>query len=86
MIDLQSELYEVVEIKKKTGAELFKNVKVGDRLRFSMEIEHTGRASGGGVFASSVYILNVTQDRGAWKTQSQLVNILKNNFEIKQVQ
>ena len=83
MIPLKSTPYKVIEIKAKTKAHFFEKVVVGDILEFEMEVEHTGRASRGGTYASDVLITNVTTGKRVWKTQSQLTNILSRSFAIE---
>jgi len=81
---LKSNTYKIVSIKKKTKAQVFEKFQVGDLIQFEMEIEHAGRASGGGVYASDVRTVNLTQGIAKRKSQSQLVSIL-DNFEIEVV-
>lgn len=85
MILLKSNPFKVIEIKKSTKAEMFRNVEVGDILGFEMSIKHSGRSSGGGVYASNVYITNITKNDYIHKTQSELTNILNRCFVLEEM-
>jgi hypothetical protein len=84
-IKLTSVAYKIARIKKKTRARVFEDFREGDIIRFVMLIEHAGRASGGGCYASTVTVENVTQGTSVAKTQSELTNLLRVIFEIEPV-
>ncbi|AKC02712.1 hypothetical protein CPT_Stills84 [Bacillus phage Stills] len=82
-IPLISQQYKVTEIKAKTKAYFFEHVEVGDILEFQMFMSHSGRGRSG-TYASDVLTINVTKNgMQAYKTQSQLSNILSRCFEIE---
>lgn len=84
-IPLNSAEYVVVEIKAKTRAEMFAGIEVGDRLMFTMNMKHTGQASGGGAYASVVHSKNVTKGTTTAKSQSETINIVERCFVLKEV-
>lgn len=76
-MELWSDLYVVKKIKKKTKARIFGDIKVGDRLMFSMDIQSVQGASGGGKYASYVTVLNLTQRTSdASKSQTEIAKYL----------
>jgi hypothetical protein len=83
MVELRSKPHKVTKIKAKTNAKMFKDVKEGDLLCFSMELKHKASASGGGVYASYVRVENVTQGASVYKSQSELTNILSRVYELE---
>jgi hypothetical protein len=83
MMLLQSKTLTIKTINKKTKAKFFEDVSVGDLLQVSMELRHTGSASGGGTYASYLTIKNLSNGTSTINSQSQLVNNLK-NFEIEE--
>lgn len=83
-IVLYSDIYEVVT-KGKTRAKLFKDMKTGDRIRFSMVIQNQTGSSGGGNYATDIEIENLTQGTSGDKSQSVLSNLLNNGVVLKKV-
>ncbi|MGG1263755.1 hypothetical protein [Brevibacillus laterosporus] len=85
-ITMTSVVLEIVEIKNKTKAKFFKDVEVGDKLCFSVDMEHSGSASGGGVYATYVKVENLSKGTYAYKSQSEMVNILSRLFELRRTE
>lgn len=73
-IKLKSAVYEVLEIKSKTKAEMFKNLKVGDTIRFDVEIKKAGRNSG--TYATYIRAINTGSRESTKKSFNQLPDIL----------
>lgn len=86
MVELRSRPHVVSEIKAKTRAEMFKNVKVGDVLVFSTELSYKSGASGGGTYATYIRVDNLTSGEHSYKSQSELVGILRRLFELKEAE
>jgi len=84
-IVLKSSPYRVTKINVKTRANMFKNVKVGDTLVFSTELEYTSGASGGGNYATYIFVSNLTRGEYTYKSQSELISILRRVFELEEV-
>lgn len=63
-IELTSATYRVTAIVKKTKANLFQDIRVGDLIRFESTLKYAGRASRG-AYASYVSVVNVTQGTSA---------------------
>lgn len=83
MIKLCSMPHKVTEIKTKTRAEMFKNIQINDVLVFSTELSYQSGASGGGCYATYVRVDNITRGEHTYKSQSELVGILKRVFELE---
>lgn len=81
---LKSSVYEVVEIKKKTKAKLFGDIKVGDLLQFETRIKHVGGASNG-IYATYIKTTNLTQKTSGSKSQTETVKYL-DYFELIEVE
>jgi acyl-CoA hydrolase len=84
MIEMKSEAQVVMKIKKKTKAVFFKDVEVGDSLRFKTYLKNVGRSSHG-TYASTVTVENLSKRTSdSSKSQSQIANIL-HNFELEEM-
>ena len=59
----------------RTGAEFFKDIKVGDELQFSTPLKSPGR--GRGLYATYVEVKNLTQNTKTSRSLSCMVNQLK---------
>lgn len=84
MIRLSSEIYKIKAIKKKTRAAGFAELQVGDAIRFSLDLSNTTNY-GAGNYATDIMIYDLKRGSYIHKTQSQLVNILRNSFELEAV-
>lgn len=84
-IVLTSKTYVITTINRKTRAEGFRDWRVGDFVRFHTEMESAGRASGGGVYASTFEAENVTQGTVITKSQTQMAGMFgkRGTFEIQ---
>lgn len=76
-----SNTFKITKVKAKTKARLFKDVKEGDVLTFSMSIENT--TSGRGNYATTI---DVVKSGGSieWFSQSELSNVLNRCFELEE--
>lgn len=83
-ITMSSEVFEVTKILKKTKAMFFEDIKVGDKLQFSADIEYVG-TSRGRSYAVCIQILNLTQIEKAYKTFNELPKFL-DYFELCELQ
>ena len=79
-IILQSKILEIVEVKKKTKAKMFANLKIGDKIQLSIPVESAGR--NGGTYASYIKAQNMATEECSYNSFNQLPSILK-NFEFK---
>jgi hypothetical protein len=82
MILLESCFYKVVKIKKKTKACMFKDLKIGDELQFSIPIQSAG--SNRGTYASYIKIACITNGNYTTKSFNQIGSCL-NNFELEEL-
>lgn len=73
----------VTAIKKKTQAEMLKDVERGDVLQFSIPLKSAGR--GRGTYASDVRIDNVTKGTHTYKTLTIASATVYNSFELMEV-
>jgi len=86
-IVLTSESYRISKIVYKTRAKVFSEFKEGDVIRFETVLTNTTKYSGGGGnMAADIRTVNITQGLSVWKSQSQLVNLLKTAFELTEVE
>ena len=83
-IVLSSDVYKIIDIKGKAKSDTFRDVKVGDLLKFSTSIEHKGGASNG-LYASYIKTYNTTQGTYSVNSQSVLVNTLRKWFVLEKV-
>jgi hypothetical protein len=81
-IKLRSGILTVSKINKKSYASLFKNLKVGDQLMLSIEVEHLG-TSRGRSYASYILIENLGNGETTKDSFNQITPIL-NCFEFKE--
>lgn len=81
-IVLTSDTLEVIEIKKKTKAEMFKSLKVGDKILLSIPVKTAG--SNRGTYASYIKVENLQNGECTYKSFNQIVDIL-NLFEFKAI-
>ena len=76
----ETKIFTIKNIKKKTAAKGFKDLKVGDKIRFYIELDHTAKGRGRGIYASEVVIFG-PQDK--WKnSQNVFINNIS-NFELE---
>lgn len=80
MIILKSKPQIVVQITGKTKAKMFGNLKVGDKVQFSIPIKFAG-SNRGRTYASYVKCINLSTDEYTEMSFNQLPNILE-NFEL----
>jgi hypothetical protein len=70
-IEMRSPYLEVIEIKRKITAELFKDLKVGHKIRLSQIIEK-GRSG----YVAKITVTNDENGKKITKTMHELCNIL----------
>lgn len=70
-IILNSQVLKVKRIVSKTRAQMFKNLKVGDRITLSVKIKRTG------IYAISLNAKNLNTGESVLKTFNQITPILK---------
>lgn len=68
--------YFVAEVKKRTQAKLFKNLKVGDVIEFSVPLKRAG-CSDGRTYASYVVIENLKSSERISKSFNQIARCLE---------
>lgn len=73
----------VKEIKAKTQAKMFKNVKVGDRLRFCLRLGQIARHSG--LHATYIYVYNLTRHEYTRSSMNMLVNTIERAFVLEPI-
>ena len=66
----------------RTGAEFFKDIKVGDELQFYTPLKNPGR--GRGLYATYVTIYNLTQNTATMRSLTDMETRLKKLDLIKQ--
>ena len=81
-IFLKSEILQVRKINKRTKAEMFKELKVGDKITIEIEIKEAGRNKAS--YASYLKITNLKTEEFTYKTFNTLPSILS-NFELGEV-
>lgn len=81
-IKMKSEKYEVIKIKKRTQAKVFKNVEPGDIVQFSIGIERAG--SNSGTYASYITFENLTKKETARKSFNEMPKLIE-NFELAEM-
>ena len=82
-IILESKKLLVLDIKRKTKAKMFRDVKVGDILQLSVPIEYVG-SNRGRSYAVDIKVKNLNSGQVAYKTFNQITSLL-NCFEIKEI-
>ena len=82
-IILESRKLLVLDIKRKTKAKMFCDVKVGDILQLSVLVEHVGSSSGQS-YAVHIKIKNLNSGQVTHKTFNQITSLL-NCFEMREI-
>jgi hypothetical protein len=79
-----SSIYTITNIKRKTNAKMFKNLKIGDKIEFFVPIKP---ADGGyrGTYAMYIAIRNISTSEVALNSFNQLPKILE-SFELEVVE
>jgi hypothetical protein len=72
---MKSEVLTVKKINKKTKAEMFKNIKVGNKILLSIPVESVGRGYRG-TYASYIRIDNLDTDEHTFKSFNEICYIL----------
>jgi hypothetical protein len=75
IIILKSDILIVTKINKKTKAKMFENLKVGDKVEFSVPIKHAG--SNHGTYATYIGIRNVETGEETSSSFNQLPTVLR---------
>ena len=73
---LKSEVMTVWEVNKKTTAAMFKNLKVGSKIKMWIEVDSVGTRRGG-TYAPVITIMNVDTGERAYKTFNEIEQALK---------
>ena len=79
-IILKSKTLEITNIIRKTKAEMFKNLAIGNKIVISVKVESAG--SNRGTYASYMTVENIENGECAYKSFNQINQIL-NCFEFK---
>lgn len=79
-IILKSEVLEVVGIKKKTKTQMFRDLKIGDKILLSIPVETAG--SNRGTYASYIKIENLENGEADYESFNQITRVL-DLFEFK---
>jgi hypothetical protein len=74
-IILNSDVLTISKIIKKSSAKMFEDLKVGDRLKLSIEVERSGRGPNG-IYASYIKVENVDTGAYALKSFNQIESAL----------
>ena len=74
---LESEVFEIKSIKKQTQAKMFKDMIVGDKVQFSIEIKESGFSMSGGRRASYIRCTNLNTYQSVYKSFNELPKIIK---------
>lgn len=83
-IIMKSKKIKVVKVKRKTKAQMFKNLKENDVITFELSIKRAGRSCDTGTYASYIKITNLGTNEYTHKSSNELSNIL-NAFELEEV-
>ena len=83
-IIMKSKKIKVTEIKRKTKAQMFKNLKENDLIIFELSLKRSGRSYDTGTYASYIKITNLSTNESTYKSSNELSNIL-NAFELEEV-
>jgi hypothetical protein len=82
-IELSSGLLKVIAVHKKTNAEVFKNLQVGDVIKMSIPVKPVGtRGSRSGTYAPNIAIRNMKTGEEGVKTFNQMKMLDNFDFEI----
>lgn len=79
-IVLESDTLVVTKINRKTKAKMFENLKVGDKIKFSVPIKYAGRNHGS--YATYILIKNIETGETTHSSFNQLPSIL-DAFELE---
>lgn len=71
-ITLASQPFKITALTRKTRAELFKDAKVGDILRFSLAMTAPGSRTRGGQYATCIRVTNETQSAHAYVSLNEI--------------
>ncbi|HEY5561962.1 MAG TPA: hypothetical protein VIK72_09465 [Clostridiaceae bacterium] len=74
-IILKSDIITVTKINRKTKAKMFENLKVGDKIEFSVPIKHAG--SNRGTYATYIGVRNVETREETSISFNQLPTVLR---------
>ena len=75
-IILQSDIYTVTKINRKSTAKMFKNLKVGSKIHFSIPLKESGR-NGCSVYASYIKVVDLDTGEETFSSFNQLPKILE---------
>lgn len=81
-IYLKSDILVVTKINKKTKAKMFENLKVGDKIEFSVPIKYAGRNHGS--YATYIGVRNVETGEETSSSFNQLPTVLR-AFEFEEL-
>jgi len=81
-IILKSEILEIVNIKKNTKAEMFKDLLIGDKIMLSIPVKYAG--GNRGTYASYIKVENLQNGESVRKSFNQIGTVL-DIFEFKTV-
>jgi ribosomal protein L19 len=81
MITLKSEILKVTKINRKTKAQMFENLKVGDTIQLSVSVKYAGRNRG--TYATYIQIKNIKTGEITHSSFNQIDYIL-DAFEFKE--
>lgn len=84
MITLKSEPLVVEEIKRKTTAKLFKDLKVGDSIALSVQVKHAG-SNRGIAYATYIKTTNLSTGETIGNSFNQLPQLL-DVFKFKDIE
>jgi hypothetical protein len=76
MITLKSNVLKVAKINKSTTAEVFKDLKVGDRILLSIPVTYAGTNTNRGTYASYIKVENLETGQVTYKSFNQLPRFL----------
>lgn len=79
-IYLTSDILTITKINRKTKAKMFENLKVGDKIRFSVPLKYAGRNRG--TYATYIEIMNMKTYEKTHSSFNQLPIIL-DAFELE---
>ena len=77
-IVMTSDIYVVTKVKTNTKAAMFKDLTVGSRLQFSMNI-----STDAGKYANYIKVKNLDTGDAAYKSGRELGNIIYYTFELE---
>ncbi|MGG3986988.1 hypothetical protein [Bacillus smithii] len=74
-IIMRNPILEVTEVKKKTKAKMFKNLKVGSKIMLSIPVKYAGKNSRG-TYASDIGVENIETGEVTYKSFNETVPLL----------